>query len=63
MAQVVTYAEALGCPEAILVYPIADAPPLDVHIGSVRVRSALFALARDFEAAEQDFVKYLCEAA
>ncbi|MCA9873556.1 MAG: hypothetical protein KC441_07875 [Anaerolineales bacterium] len=43
VSQVVTYAQAKGCREAVLVYPQALARPLDVHVGDVHVRSLAFA--------------------
>ncbi|MEW5987845.1 MAG: restriction endonuclease [Chloroflexota bacterium] len=55
IAQVVAYAEAKGCREAVLVYPTALARPLDTWVGRVRVRSLAFSLAGDLEAAGQGF--------
>lgn len=47
VSQVVTYAQAKGCREAVLVYPQALARPLDVYVGDVRVRSLAFAPEQD----------------
>jgi 5-methylcytosine-specific restriction enzyme subunit McrC len=47
IAQVLAYAEAAGAPEAVLIYPVRMAHPLDVRIGRVRVRSLTFALNGD----------------
>jgi 5-methylcytosine-specific restriction enzyme subunit McrC len=43
VSQVVTYAKAKGCHEAILIYPAELTRPLDITIGDVRVRSLTFA--------------------
>jgi 5-methylcytosine-specific restriction enzyme subunit McrC len=43
VSQVVTYAQAKGCREAVLVYPEPLARPLDLHVGDVHVRSLTFA--------------------
>jgi len=43
VSQVVAYAQAKGCGEAVLVYPEGLARPLDVQIGAVHVRSLTFA--------------------
>ncbi|MDQ3815977.1 MAG: McrC family protein [Armatimonadota bacterium] len=49
IAQVVAYAAARGCREAILIYPARLARPLDAKIGDIRVRSVTFALDGDLE--------------
>lgn len=50
VAQVVAYAEAKGCSEAILLYP-ADLPsPVDIMVGRIRVRSLAFRLDGDLQA-------------
>jgi 5-methylcytosine-specific restriction enzyme subunit McrC len=59
VSQVVTYAEAKGCREAILIYPIPLSQPLDEMIGNIRVRSLTFSLDNDLEHAGQIFVKEL----
>lgn len=59
IAQVVAYAEATGCREAILVYPIPLARPLDTWVGRVRVRGLAFALGGDLEAAGMEFLRGL----
>jgi 5-methylcytosine-specific restriction enzyme subunit McrC len=45
--QVVVYAQAKGCAQAVLVYPEALPRPLDVTLGGVRVRSLTLALHGD----------------
>jgi 5-methylcytosine-specific restriction enzyme subunit McrC len=57
IAQVVAYATAKGCKEALLVYPVRLAQPLDVWIGDVRVRSVSFELDGDLEEAGRRFVE------
>jgi 5-methylcytosine-specific restriction enzyme subunit McrC len=56
ISQVVTYAHAKGCTEAILVYPQPLTQPLDATIGQIRVRSLTFALDRDLDQAGSDFL-------
>jgi 5-methylcytosine-specific restriction enzyme subunit McrC len=59
IAQVVAYAQAKGCEEAMIVYPTLQAKPLQVQIGAVRVRSAGFSLAGDLESAGRKFLDML----
>ncbi|MCX6048113.1 MAG: restriction endonuclease [Chloroflexi bacterium] len=59
VAQVVAYAEAKGADEAILIYPIPLARPLDQRIGQIRVRSLTFALDRDLDQAGITFLAAL----
>jgi 5-methylcytosine-specific restriction enzyme subunit McrC len=54
--QVVAYAEAIGCREAILIYPVKMESPLDAKIGDIHVRSATFALEGDLDKAGWEFV-------
>lgn len=55
--QVVSYAVANGCKDAILVYPAELERPLDERWGDIRVRSATFSLEGDLEEAGQNFVR------
>jgi 5-methylcytosine-specific restriction enzyme subunit McrC len=57
--EVRSYAEALGCTEAILAYPIELPNALDVTAGNIRVRSLTFALDGDIEEAGQGFLAAL----
>jgi 5-methylcytosine-specific restriction enzyme subunit McrC len=57
--QVVTYATAKRCHDAVLVYPFPLDSPLDVQIGSIRVRSAVFPLAGDLEEGGRTFMNQL----
>lgn len=59
LAQVVAYAEAKDCKEAILIYPIALEKSLDEKIGDIRVRSLTFSLDDDLEKAGKEFLKSL----
>lgn len=54
--QVIAYAEAIGCREAILIYPVEMESPLDMWVGDIHVRSATFALEGDLNEAGWDFV-------
>ena len=54
--QVIAYAEAIGCREAILIYPVVKESPLDMWVGDIHVRSATFALEGDLDEAGWDFV-------
>jgi len=49
VSQVVAYAEAKGCQEAVLVYPISLRRPLDTRIGKIRVRTLAFSLNGDLD--------------
>lgn len=57
--QVVAYAEAKGCHQAMLVYPTPLARPLDETIGTIRVRSLTFGLDDDLEQAGDRFLETL----
>ena len=59
IAQVVAYAEHLGCPEAILLYPERDHRPFDSLVGGIRVRSLPFPLDDDLDAAGNELVERL----
>ncbi|HRW82757.1 MAG TPA: hypothetical protein P5049_04800 [Methanothrix sp.] len=57
ISQVVTYATAKGCHEAILIYP--KPINLDEMIGKIRVRSLEFSLDGDLEEAGRRFLEDL----
>ena len=59
IAQVVAYAEAKGCQEGILVYPTPLSEPLNIRVGSIRIRSLIFSLAGDLEQAGYRFLQNL----
>jgi 5-methylcytosine-specific restriction enzyme subunit McrC len=62
ISQVVAYAEAKGCHEAILIYPLALGRPLDGLIGDIHVHSMTFSLTGDLHQAGQDLVRRLLSA-
>jgi 5-methylcytosine-specific restriction enzyme subunit McrC len=57
--QMVAYAEAKGCQEAILIYPAPLAEPLNIKVGSIQIRSLTFSLALDLEQAGYRFLQDL----
>ena len=57
ISQVVTYATAKGCHEAILIYP--KPLNLDERVGKIRVRSLTFSLDGDLEEAGRRFLQDL----
>jgi 5-methylcytosine-specific restriction enzyme subunit McrC len=57
--QAVTYAEIKDCTEAVLIYPVPLAPPLNVQMGRIRVQSLTFSLEGDLEQAGQAFLRDL----
>ena len=61
IAQMVAYAEAKGCEEAILVYPMTLVEPLDIRIGRIRIRSLTFGLASDLDQAGYKFMEALLD--
>jgi 5-methylcytosine-specific restriction enzyme subunit McrC len=59
VSQVVAYAEAKACQEAVLVYPISLRRPLDTRIGKIRVRTLAFRLDGDLDTNGLSFVRDL----
>jgi 5-methylcytosine-specific restriction enzyme subunit McrC len=55
LAQVVAYATAKGCKDALLVYPVELTSPFDQRIGDVRVRTLSFPLIGDLTQAGAEF--------
>jgi 5-methylcytosine-specific restriction enzyme subunit McrC len=55
LAQVVAYATAKGCKDALLVYPVELVSPFDQRIGDVRVRTLSFPLTGDLTHAGEEF--------
>ena len=51
IAQVAAYAQAKGCAEAALVYPLALDDEIDIRVGATRVRSLSFSLDGEPDAA------------
>ena len=61
--QVVAYAVAKGCREAVLVYPSYLTIPLDVMVGDIRVRTLTFSLDGDLDEAGGRFLERLGQGA
>ncbi len=59
--QVVAYAVATGCTEAILVYPRPIRQPFDAWVGSIRVRSVGFAIDGDLDLDGSRFMSTVIE--
>ena len=59
IAQVVAYAAARDCHDAILVYPTPLERPIDIPVGTIRVRSATFALSDRIEEAGQALLRQI----
>lgn len=59
IAQVIAYADTLGCEEAILIYPSKLTHPIDKKPGRIRVRSATFDLSGDLEISGQNLIQEL----
>jgi 5-methylcytosine-specific restriction enzyme subunit McrC len=56
VAQIVAYAEKMGCQEAILVYPRSLPRPFDARVGDMRVRSLSFSVGGDVDEAGHRFM-------
>ncbi|WP_204140835.1 McrC family protein [Halomicronema sp. CCY15110] len=59
--QAIAYAETKDTTEAILVYPQALIPPLDIRPNKVRVRGLAFNISQDLNEAGRAFVKAVLE--
>ncbi len=59
IAQVVAYATALGCRDAVLLYPRAPEKPLLADVGGIRVRSLVFDLASGMDVSGDQAVRAL----
>lgn len=57
--QVIGYAEAKGCKEAVLLYPVPLSKPFDEKIGDIRVRSMTFSLSGDLSNSGKSFIDEL----
>ena len=57
VAQIVAYAEKMGCQEAILVYPRSLPRSLEARVGDIRVRSLSFCLEGDVDEAGHRFMR------
>lgn len=61
LAQVVAYAEAKGCNEAILVYPGPLTAPIVAKVGDIRVRSLAFSVSGDLDQQGYAFLQKMIE--
>jgi len=57
--QVLAYSDAVGCHHAVLVYPSELANPFDEKPGRIRVRTAVFDLGMDLDAAGEKVLQRL----
>ena len=57
--QVIAYADAIDCNEALLVYPEDLASPMNLKPGKIRVRSLVFNLNKPIEEAGRVFLDKL----
>jgi 5-methylcytosine-specific restriction enzyme subunit McrC len=57
IAQVIAYAEFLGCEEAILIYPSSITHSIDEKPGRIRVRSATFDLSGNLDISGQNLIQ------
>ena len=56
IGQVVAYAQHLGCPQAILLYPTSDHRPVDIAVRDIRVRSLAYPLDGDLDVAGKQLI-------
>lgn len=61
VSQIVTYAQARQCRQAVLIYPQPLARPLNVQIGAVQVRTLTFPLDRPLDQAGDIFWRQLSQ--
>ena len=59
IAQIVAYAEAKGCSNAILIYPSGGIQPMDEEVGGKRVRSLSFSVSDDLDSGGKSFLENL----
>ncbi len=57
--QIIAYATAKGCIEAILIYPTPLPQPLDLYLDNIHIRTLTFSLAENLEDAGQQFINEL----
>ena len=57
VAQIIAYAEKVGCQEAILVYPRGLPRPFEAWVGDIQVRSLSFSLEGDVDEAGHRFIR------
>jgi 5-methylcytosine-specific restriction endonuclease McrBC regulatory subunit McrC len=54
-----SYAEALGCANAILVYPTMPSNPIDHRLGKIRTQTLAFSLKENLDEGGNDFLAAL----
>lgn len=59
VAQIVTYAEMMGCDKGILIYPSTKTMLADTKIGTKRIASLVFDLSQDLDTAGMSFLTQL----
>jgi 5-methylcytosine-specific restriction enzyme subunit McrC len=59
--QIIAYATAKNCPNAILIYPAPLSRPLNIHLDNIHIRTLTFSLTDELEAAGQSFLSTLFE--
>ena len=57
IAQIVAYAEKMGCQEAVLVYPRGLHRPYEARVSDIRMRSLPFSLEGDLDEAGHHFMR------
>lgn len=57
--QVVAYADAVSCQQAVLIYPSESQVPFDAKPGGIRVRTIVFDLGKDLDSAGEKFIQNL----
>ncbi|MCB8944284.1 MAG: restriction endonuclease [Ardenticatenaceae bacterium] len=57
--QIIAYATAKNCPNAILIYPAPLSQPLNIHLDNIHIRTLPFSLANDLEGAGNNFLNGL----
>ncbi|MGF1939426.1 MAG: hypothetical protein RM347_034645 [Nostoc sp. ChiQUE02] len=61
ISQMIAYAQAKRCQEAILIYPVPLAEPLNIKVGTIQIRTLTFSLTGDLEQAGYRFLQDLLE--
>jgi 5-methylcytosine-specific restriction enzyme subunit McrC len=61
-SQVLTYAENIGCSEAVLVYPCELTSPLNIRMNRIRVRGLAFDTGKDLDTSGDRFLRVLLTA-
>ena len=59
--QVIAYSDAVGCRNAVLIYPGELTTPFDAKPGGIRVRTATFDLGKDLDVAGKNLLQHLYE--